>query len=397
MGEMKIAMFSEGYDPFLNGVVTSLKTLRRALEQQGHEVVVFAPAYPGHQDEDGGVVRLPSVRLAREAYPALSPFAAYGDVLGSLGFDVIHSQHPFTMGRLAERQAARHGRPLVYTFHTMLNEYGDYVPLLAPLATRWLTHRFVSHCNRADAVLVATGVVGDFLHEHGVRRAIEVVPLGVPPLPAAPGARARVRAALSLSEDAPLLLYVGRLAREKRLDFLLGALARLGAGRAWQACLVGDGPVQGDLRAQAARLGLASRVSFPGWVPREALADWYAAADVFVFPSPADAMGLVLVEAMGAGLPCVAIAKYGPREVVRDGVTGFLTSFEEEHFAVAVRRLLVNPFLRARMQEAARGRAQDFAPEVAAARTVDVYREAIIRCRARTAHLGSAAAWGGVR
>jgi glycosyltransferase involved in cell wall biosynthesis len=126
-------------------------------------------------------------------------------------------------------------------------------------------------------------------------------------------------------------------------------------------------------------------VSFPGWVPHEELADWYAASDLFVFPSPADAMGIVLVEAMSVGLPCVAVGRYGPREVLTDGVTGLLTDFDEEAFAGAVHRLLTDPSLRARMGEAGKRRARDYAPEVAARKLVEVYQEAAERGRRREA------------
>jgi glycosyltransferase involved in cell wall biosynthesis len=374
---MKVAFFTEGYDPFVNGVVTGTKTLRGALEEQGHEVVVFAPAWPGFRDSDQGVVRLPSVRWLKDAYSALSPLAWDLDVVEGEGFDLIHSHHPFTMSRLAERLARKHGLPLVYTFHTMLNEYGQYLPLFQEAGRRWLTRRFLAHCAQADWVTAATPAVRDFLRAEGMRTPSAVVPEGVPSLQAPPGAREQLRQELGVAEQTKLLLYVGRLAREKRLDLLLRSAALLGSGRDFRLCLVGGGAIEGSLRGLAERLGIADRVIFCGWVRHQEIARYYAAADLFVFPSPAEAMGIVLVEAMSLGLPCVAIDRYGPSDVVVDGVTGFLCPFDETDFAEAVRRLLDNPGLHSRMSQAARERARDFDPMLAARRLCAVYRAAL--------------------
>jgi glycosyltransferase involved in cell wall biosynthesis len=386
---MKIAFFTEGYDPFVNGVVTSIKTLRSALERQGHEVVIFAPAHPGHEDNDEKVVRLPSLRWLKDHYPSLSPFARNLDVLAKQGFEIVHSHHPFTMGQLAVRLARKHGLPLIYTHHTMLNEYGQYVPLLDSAAKQWLIRRYLRHSADADRVTSATTVVREFLRSQGVRAPVEVVLEGVPMMHPAAGGRERLRRQFGVSERTPVLLYAGRLAKEKRLDMLLRSVASLGRGRAFHLCVAGGGPMQEELRGLTDELGIADRVSFCGWVEHEKLSDYYAAADVFVFPSPADAMGIVLVEAMSVGLPCVAVDKYGPSEVVIDGLTGFLTPFDERDFSEAVRRLLDNPSLRQRMAAAARIRARDFDPDTTTARLVQVYQDVI----AEREQLRSRPAW----
>jgi 1,2-diacylglycerol 3-alpha-glucosyltransferase len=292
------------------------------------------------------------------------------------------------MGHLAARLAEKHGLPLIYTHHTMLNEYGQYLHLLAPAGERWLTHRYLCYCAQADRVTSATEVVRRFLLSQGVHTPIDVVPEGVEALPPEVGGRARVRRRLGISDRTVLLLYVGRLAREKGLDLLLRAFARLGRSRPLHLCLVGGGPLEGELRRAVSAHGLTGRVTFAGWIEHSELAAYYAAADVFVFPSPADAMGLVLVEAMGAGLPCVAIDKYGPSEVVRDGVTGFLTRFDETEFGEAIQWLVDNPCLRHGMAAAPRLRARDFDPETTTHRLVRVYEQAIAagaRCARRAA------------
>jgi len=378
---VKVAFFTEGYEPFINGVVTAISTLRDSLEQRGHEVIVFAPRHRRHEDNDSRVVRLPSVSWSMRGYPFLSPLARSTDVLAGGGFDVVHSHHPFSMSRLATRLARKHGLPIVYTFHTMLNEYGKCVPLLPNVASRWLTSAFLRHCAEVDCVTTSTSVVGNFLRQQGVETSIIIVPLGVPAMPISPIGRDRMRHRLGLSADVPTLLYAGRLTKEKRLDLLLRAVARLRHEREFNLCLVGSGPMERPLRRLAQRLAVSDRVVFCGSVPHEQMPDYYGAADLFVFPSPTDTMGLVLVEAMGAGLPCVAVGKYGPGEVVIDGQTGFVVPFDERRFAEATAKLLADRRLRQQMASAARKRASDFDPLLAGDAMLAAYQEALELCR----------------
>ena len=248
---MKIAFFTEGYDPFINGVVTSLKTLQSALAQRGHEVVIFAPAYPGHEDSNGKVVRLASVKWSKICYPCLSPLAWRRDILAGQGFDLVHSHHPFTMSRLAVRLARKHGLPLVYSFHTMLNEFAQYVPSLHRAGERLLTWTFLRHCAEADRVTSATEIVREFLQEQGVKTPITVVSEGVPLLYPTSDARDRVRRHLGLSCDTPLLLYAGRLGKEKQLGFLLRSVTCLRTAHDFHLALAGGGPMERDLRILA--------------------------------------------------------------------------------------------------------------------------------------------------
>jgi glycosyltransferase involved in cell wall biosynthesis len=384
---VKVAFFTEGYEPFINGVVTAINTLRDSLEQRGHEVVIFAPRRRRHEDNDHRVMRLPSISWSTRGYPFLSPLARDTDVLAGGGFDVVHSHHPFSMSRLATRLARKHGLPLVYTFHTMLNEYGKYVPLLPNMTSRWLTSAFLRHCAEVDCVTASTSVVRDFLRQQGVGTRIATVPLGVPAMPISPGGRDRVRRMLGLTSERQTLLYVGRLTKEKRLDLLLRAVARLRNRYEFGLCLVGSGPMEGPLRRLAQRLGIRGRVIFCGSVPHEQIADYYAAADLFVFPSPTDTMGLVLVEAMGAGLPCVAVGKYGPGEVVIDGETGFVVPFDERRFAEATAKLLTDRHLHQRMASAARRRASDFDPLLAGDAMLAAYQETVELCRGNRGRL----------
>ncbi|MBI3948761.1 MAG: glycosyltransferase [Armatimonadetes bacterium] len=350
---MRIAFFTEAYEPFVNGVVVLIKAFREQLQRRGHEVAIFAPRYPGHADGDDDVVRLPSIVWSRIGYPCLRPFSGVYREFRRRRFDVIHTHHPFTTGLLAERLARRFRLPVVHTFHTLLPDYAHYIPLPHRLTRPALTHIIRRHCARAQCVTVTTRLMRAWLQERGIGTPIRVVSPAVPLPPPAPGAREAIRARLGVPTAAPLLVYAGRLAPEKRLDFLLRAVAPLGRTHDFYLLLVGGGPSEAALRARAADLGLSDRVRFAGVVAHHQMSDYYAAGDLFVFPSTSDTLGLVLLEAMSAGLPCVAVGVNGPSEVVENGVTGILTPFEEAAFSAAVARLLSDGRLRREMGVAA--------------------------------------------
>jgi glycosyltransferase involved in cell wall biosynthesis len=373
---VRIAFFTEGYDPFINGVVHTIKTWRSELERRGHEVTVIAPRYPGYRDADTRVVRLPSLNWSRIHYPIRVPFAG-GRPIASHKFDLVHSHHPFTMSRLAARVARSRGLPLVYTFHTLLSEYAHYVPFSRTVGRLWLRRTYLRHCAEADRITTPTGAVRDVLRGEGVTTPLQVVSAGVPAATPGPDARERVRHELGVPTDAWLLLYTGRLVREKCLDFLLRALSPLCRGSRAVLCLAGGGHMESRLRQLADQLGIEERVIFPGWIPHDRIADLYAAADLFVFPSTTDTMGVVLVEAMMQGLPCVAVDRYGPSEIVSDGETGLLVPYDERAFAHAVERLLNDPLLLARMGAAGRAKAREYDLAAVTDQLLAVYEEAM--------------------
>jgi glycosyltransferase involved in cell wall biosynthesis len=375
---VRIAFFTEGFDPFINGVVHTIKTWRSELERRGHEVTVFAPRFPGHHDADPGVVRLPSLNWSRIHYPILAPYAD-GRPIASRAFDLVHSHHPFTMSRLAVRVARAREMPLVYTFHTLLSEYAHYVPLSRSVGRLWLRRTYLRHCTEADRITTPTGAVRVVLRGECVKTPVHVVSAGVPAATPGQGAGERVRRELGVPANAQLLLYSGRLVREKRLDFLLRALAPLCRSSSPVLCLAGGGHIEGRLRRLAGDLGIAERVIFPGWIPHDRMADLYAAADLFVFPSTTDTMGVVLVEAMMQGLPCVAVDRYGPSEIVSHGETGLLVPYEERAFADAVERLLNDPLLLARMGAAGKAKSREYDPAAVTDQLLGVYEEAM-RC-----------------
>ncbi len=299
-------------------------------------------------------------------------------------FDVFHAHHPFLLGPVARRLARGDRRPLVFTYHTRYDKYAHYVPLprrLVAAAAVGLSTRFAT---RADAVIAPSALIRDELAARGVRTPIAVVPTGVDLGHFAPGDAAEARRALALGPDDRVLLYVGRLDREKSVGRILAAFERV-AGTVPRARLVlaGHGTEAEALRRQARALPIGERVVFLGVRSHESLVECYRAADLFVFASETETQGLVLAEAAACGLPAVTVSGPGCDEVVRDGETGVLTKPDGASLAEAAIGLLLDDERRARMAARARAVAErEFDVRLQIDRTLALYEEAAARVRA---------------
>jgi glycosyltransferase involved in cell wall biosynthesis len=381
---MRIAIFSECYAPVTNGVVTSIISLRETLRAWGHTVYVFAPGKPQPED-DADLFRLPELPFPRHPYHFARPFPTLNVDFASLNVEVVHCQHPFTVGRLGAEQARRYGLPMVYTAHSLydLMASTSKSPLVRRMGQPYARGVIRRFCARADYVIAPTHHTVQALWADGVRARFAVVPSGIRPLPFDAGARERIRARLHVPDGAPLLLCLGRLGPEKRVDLLLRAVAILKARelpapqRDFRVVIVGDGMCRGDLEILATDLGVLDRVEFVGEQPHATAGDWYAAADLFMLTAPAETQGLVLVEAMAAGLPCVAVAHGGPLEIVNHGDTGLLVEFDSEAFADGVQQLLLDTAESRRMGENGRRHARDYTPEAMAKGVLDVYERVL--------------------
>ena len=382
---MRVALFTNNYLPFCGGVTVSVETLRVGLEAAGHEAWVFGPRLAGDAGGPARVVRYPSIPAA--TYPEFALAVPYSRriarLVATLEFDVFHAHHPFLLGPASRRLAHRLRRPLVFTYHTRYEKYAHYVPLKRPLVEALAVRLSSRFAARADAVIAPSAVIRDELQARGVTTPIAVVPTGVDLSRFRPGDRRAARVALGVPEDDPLLLYVGRLDREKSVDRVLLAFDRVASTLpAARLILVGQGTEAARLERLARALPVADRIRFCGARPHALLAPCYQAADVFVFASETETQGLVLVEAAACGLPAVAVGAPGCEEVVRDGDTGILTKGEPAALAEAVIGLLLDPARRRWMGARARGVAlREFDVRFQIERTLAVYAAAAARAR----------------
>ena len=375
---MRVLMVSDVYFPRVNGVSTSIETFRRALAAEGVEVRVVAPRY-GDEADAAGVVRVPARPVPRDPEDRLVAWRAMHATVAreAVDSDVIHVQTPFVAHFAALAAARSLQKPVVATYHTLFEEYlHHYAPFL-PAAWLQGAARCASRrqCDAMDAVIVPSSAMRERLLQYGVRAPLHVVPTGIPTERFAAGDGRTFREQLSLG-DRPVALFVGRLAFEKNIDFLLDALVH--ARRVVPdlvLVIAGEGPATGALHARVDALGIAEAVRFVGYLDRaHALRDCYAAADCFVFASRTETQGLVLLEAMAAGVPVVALSVMGTRDILAPGLGCLTPKDNVVDFAAAMARVVRDTVLRGQLGREARDYAQEWADHRLAAKLAHFYR-----------------------
>jgi glycosyltransferase involved in cell wall biosynthesis len=352
---MRIMVVTDQYAPMVGGVPTVTRTLALGLAQRGHTVALLAPSpgWRGRLDADEQV----SVRY-RGSVPwpwyegmrlACIPGPAARGLITAFAPDVIHIHSPVTLGVMARIGARQLRIPVVYTNH--------YLPVNAlpslrrrPRAFDALFYAYVVwFSNRCSHVTAPTATALRLLRDQGLRVPSRVISNGVDLRTYSPKpADERIRDRYGLPRGRPLILSVGRLSPEKRVDVLLDMAARLTQDA--QVAIAGIGPDEAGLRARAGRLGLTGRVRFLGFVPGPDLPGLYRLADVFVIASEAELQSLTTMEAMATGLPVVAVDTYALGELVSHGRNGFLaTPGRGDEMAAYLEILMSNPGLRAGM------------------------------------------------
>lgn len=387
MRTLRIGLFTESFHPVQNGVTVSVQTLISGLGASGHHACVFAPAHQEQPETESNVLRFPSfVSLFNKEYPLAYPFfprLALTTNFSRLKFDIVHTHTPFVLGLTGANLALSRGIPLVTTFHTLYSQYTHYLPLLPEGVTQTLLEYYLPwYYNRVTEIICPSEVAAQHLRDQGVERPIEVIPTGIAlPSPAKISRAARLaqRAAWDIAPETPVLLYAGRLAKEKNLDWLLEIFCRIKI-----LCpdalmlLAGGGTAREELEMQAETLGIGASVRFLGAISHDAMPSLFAACDVFCFPSLTETQGLVIGEARAAGLPCVVADAGGAPETVADNEDGFrIPSDQPEAFAQAVARILHEPDLHARLRANALARARNFTPERMVQRVIHVYERAL--------------------
>jgi 1,2-diacylglycerol 3-alpha-glucosyltransferase len=369
VSQLHIGFFTECYRPIVNGIVASIDALRSGLETAGVAVTTVAPRFPHFDDEGGDIVRIPSLPLpTATAYRLCVPYLRTADRPRVRDLAIVHTHSPFVTGWMGANHARRRGLPLVFTYHTRIEAYAHYVPFEQRTMQAAAVTLTRSYANAADVVIVPTVAMESRLRELGVHSTIAVVPSSIDVERFAAGRRSpAIRALLGAQDDEPLALVVSRLAREKNLELAIDALTRTCRTRT-RLAIVGDGPHRPALEERARQAGVASRVRFVGALPTVALPDVYASGDAFVFPSITETQGLVLAEALAAGLRVVAVDTPASRDVLAG--QGRLVPPDPLAFA----RALDDAIVAGRDQSAVRLAHSRYSVGLQTRRVLDVYR-----------------------
>jgi 1,2-diacylglycerol 3-alpha-glucosyltransferase len=391
---VRVLFISDVYFPRVNGVSTSIRTFREDLARSGIETLLIAPEYDGQaQPVEQGLIRVPAGRVPGDPEDRRLRWGALDSALRALRsteVDLVHIQTPFIAHYAGTRFAKRRGLPCIETYHTFFEEYvHHYVPALPRVLGRALARAVTrSQCHDVQALIAPSEPLRRSLLEYGVTTPVHVVPTGLPADRFTPGDGRRFRELAGLPPDRPLVTYVGRVAHEKNIDFLVRMFARV-RETVPRAMLViaGEGPARESLRRLAASLGLMGDVHFAGYLDRDTtLLDCYAAAAVFVFASRTETQGLVLLEAMAQGAPIVSTAELGTRSILLPGCGALVVEERMGPFAAAVARVLTERGLADSLAQKGRSYARAWSSAAMAARMSDLYRATLERPANPIAH-----------
>ena len=338
---MKIALFTETYLPDINGVSTHIKTLRSGLEQFGHEVlIVTADKHCKHHYVQDGVLHCPSVAVKRlYGFGVAAPYSRRRmKLIEAFAPDIIHIHHEFGIGLSGVIAAKRLSKPLVYTLHTMYDQYVFYIaprPLVA-LATK-ASHqyeRFIA--NKAHALTGPSQKCVEYFQRIGVDKPASVIPnsadlnlFGLGKVSEAAKSRAMER--FRLPKDKTLAVFVGRLGKEKSIDVLLQYWAQtIKPGHHLHLVIIGGGPDKEDLERLSFELGIADQVTFTGVISNHELPACFAACDVYVTASLSEMNSISMLEAMASGLPVLQRYDELNKNQIDEGQNGWFFHSAEE-------------------------------------------------------------------
>ena len=351
---MKILLISDVYFPRVNGVSTSIRTFTEQLQSLGHTVHLIAPKYGvkthGLMTDEAWITRVPARSIYFDPEDQLMKFGEILKLLPTLKsqqFDLIHIHTPF----IAHYAGLKLGKllqiPVAETYHTFFEDYlHHYLPWIPRKFAKGLA-RFISkkQCNQVDAIVAPSKPMLDVLRTYGINTQAKVIATGLQAHSFADADSEAFRQQYGIDLKRPMLLYVGRVAFEKNIHFLLKMVKLLSEVMPEVLFVItGEGPAEASLHAAVSALGIKNNVQFIGYLNREnELNACYKAADIFIFASKSETQGLVLLEAMAQGTPVVAIAELGTASILIEGEGAMIAPEDEAVFMQKVRSLLVNP------------------------------------------------------
>lgn len=377
---MKILMFTNHYLPHISGVATSIKRTMKGLENLGNTVHLIAPRYPHFFETDSRISRIPSLPLPiiPLPFPLRRLIARISEKFSP---EIIHTHHPFLLGKIAMKISKAKKIPLVFTYHAMYEHYIHYIPLVpVSFLKSAVIKKVMNFANNASAVVAPSLSVAEVLRKRGIKTLVRIIPTGIEldKFKITATARQKTRETWNARDGSTVIVTFARLAPEKNFEFVLKAFARLINDYAMDDLMLvvgGDGPSKNSLENLAETLGIKKNTLFPGAIKHENIPDFLAGADIFAFASLSETQGLVTLEALAAGLPAVVVDAPGSRDVVENGKSGLIAKPEIADFTGILHKVITDFNLRKRLSEGARERAKEFSEDKIAQRLNELYKE----------------------
>ncbi len=380
---MKIALVTDTYFPRINGVSTSTQIFAEEFVKLGHEVHIYAPAYPNSIDETNHlkIYRFPSLYLFFDPEDRLGmPWTEKKLVQQFIEnkYDIVHTQTPFTIGGPAVKWARKSGAKVVHTYHTLFAAYTEHYIWFLPKAfgVWYAKNASRRYCNSCDLLITPSTEMQNVLRSYDVTKPVEVIPTGIRLERFLGKDRERFRKVKGYKPEDQVVLFMGRVAEEKNIDFLVRVVHRLKPQIPHlQFLIAGEGAAKKHLEKMTVDLGMKDYVHFAGYLSKEDWRDCYAGSDLFVFASITETQGLVVTEAMAAGTPVVAVGEMGIKDVMASGKGGLVTKLNEDEFTDAVYRMLTNKTLYAQKKSETLAEADKWSSTSMAKRMIEAYEK----------------------
>ncbi|EHJ92451.1 glycosyltransferase [Vreelandella boliviensis] len=385
---LRVAMVSNNYFPFVSGVSVSVDRLRNGLCDLGHLLQLLVPRYREACEDDRSIKRIPTLMAfgQKGEFRLTNPFSArFRRCLRAFKPDIIHVHHPFWLGSMGLFMGRRLKVPVIYTYHTRLEHYAHFVPLPGALFRNLISHYLIKRfSNRCQGVIVPTYSAEEYLRMIGVKTPTLVQPTGIDVERFSQVDESELdalREQLGVSSSRKILISVSRISKEKNIGFMLEALADLQSQghEDFHLLLIGDGPDREAIQTQIDTLKLTSQATLVGAVPPDQMALYYHLGDLFVFASTSETQGMVILEAMSAGLPVVAVRSSGIDDVVRQGVNGFKTPQNRQAWGQKVVELKDNTELRQQLGKQSSHFAKEFDIKNFASAVATFYAEVLAK------------------
>ena len=387
---MRIGIFTDTYTPFVNGVTTSVLMLKKALEKKGHIVYIVTVNDENlhyKTDDNGRVLRIPGVPIGIYDYrlTGIYPLKAI-NTIRKWNLDVIHSQTEFGIGTFARIIAKQLNIPLVHTYHTMYEDYVHYITkgYFNRSSKKIVEYLTLFYCDKTiSELIVPTKKAYElFKEKYKVDRNVYIVPTGIEVERFYREKNKKLdinkkREKLGIKKDDFVILFVGRIASEKNIEFLLSSMKGLVEEQSKiKLLIVGDGPGLNEYKNYVNKNDIKDNVIFTGKVPWDSIVDYYLISDVFSTASRTETQGLTVIEAMAASLPVVAIKDESFTGTIIDNLNGLIFRNRKE-YKKCILSLYNDKELHKKLSNQARISAEVHSSKYFAEHILDVYRIAI--------------------